>query len=144
MIFEPEPSALAPYALTPLGVSPVDPVEIVTGAVASMTPPLVARSPIESSVMVVTVSRLVPFSVTIEPVPVATTPGAMAPFVVTVPPPLRVTCPPLSAWTPAAATVTVVSSLSIVATPPFVTIVTGPPSVIVDGVVDGDGVVPEA
>jgi hypothetical protein len=39
---------------------------------------------------------------------------------------------------------TSVSSTSIVATPPLVTIVATPPIVIVDGVVDGDGAVPEA
>ncbi len=94
-----------------------------------MTPPLVARSPIESSVMVVTVSRLVPFSVTIEPVPVATTPGESAPFVDTEPAP-RVTAPPPSACTPAAVA-------------PFVVIVATPPIVIVDGVLDSEST-PEA
>ena len=61
-----------------------------------------------------------PFSVTIEPAPVATTPGESAPFVATEPAP-SVTAPPPSACTPAAVS-------------PLVIIEATPPIVIVDGV----------
>ena len=73
--------------------------------------------------------RLAPFSVIMEPAPLATTPGASAPFVVTEPAP-SVTRPPLSACTPAAE-------------PPFVVIVAMPPIVIDDAGPDS-GAAPEA
>ncbi len=107
-----------------------EPVEIEVGPVAVMTPPARALSPIDPSVIVLTVSRLVPFRVTSDGAPLATIPGEVAPVVVTVPAP-KVTLPPPSACTPAAVA-------------PLVVIEATPPILIVDTAVLGAGATPEA
>ena len=62
------PVLLGSLALTPWALSPVEPVvepvEIEVGPVAVMTPPARALSPIDPSVVVLTVSRLAAFRVT--------------------------------------------------------------------------------